>query len=233
MTAADVLDLAAPNAGTWTVTTAHTSAEVRRFVETNHYLGPFYGRGDFIYAVLDGWTLLGAALFGRPTRDTVAPALWASGNYNNTLELTRLYTVDDPPKNLGTWFLSRAVGMLPRQFEMLVAFSDPFAHHHGGIYQASSWLYTGVTETENYHYVDRAGARIAKQTPWRLAQDQRRDGRFVDERAVDGERRIALERGWTKVTDLSKHRYVKPRTKRARRELRYPIKPYPKPGQQS
>lgn len=213
----------------WTVTDATDSGEVRRFVEANHYLGAVGSRGQFVYSLFDGWVLLGAALFGRPGREGVARGLWVRGDYGNTLELTRFYTIDDPPRNAGSWFLARAVDSLPSRFEMVVAFSDPFAHHHGGLYQAASWIYTGTDDADNYHYTDRQGRRVAKQTPWRMAHKQRLAGLFADERPVDGERRIAAEQGWTKVRDMAKHRYVKPRTRRARRELRYPGLPYPKP----
>lgn len=219
----------------WLVVPATGSSEVRRFVEAHHYLRSVGSRAEHVFAVYSLGeffgpdALLGAAMFARPGREFVARSLWAEGDFGNTVELARFYTVDDPPRNLGSWLLSRSVHMLPPELEMVVAFSDPFAHHHGGLYQAASWLYTGTDDADNYHYVDAEGRRVAKQTPWRIAQRQRQSGLFVGERPVDGERRVCAERGWVKVRDLAKHRYVKPRTKRARHALCKPCLPYPKP----
>ena len=83
----------------------------------------------------------------------------------NTRELTRFYTFDGLPQNTGTWFLARAIDMLPPEFEMIVAFSDPYTdhRHHGGLYQAASWLYLGRTKPGGYHYMDGADGNRVEQ----------------------------------------------------------------------
>ncbi len=230
-----------------------TLAKVRPLIEGGHYLGKVHNRGRFAFALMDGQKLVGAALFGQPARETVSVSLWKCENDEDrkhaaaaTLELTRFYTIakEELPHNAGTWFLARAVRMLRQgdspgkrdlfgkvptsDIEMLVAFSDPAAKHHGGLYQAAGWLYTGASATDHYHYEDKDGNRVAKQTPWYYAK---RNGLRPGERPADGERRVADEKGWTKVKDQPKHRYVKPLTRDAEQSLRLklPVLSYPKP----
>jgi hypothetical protein len=205
--------------------------DVRPFIESGHYLGRT-AQGKFAMGLMDGPSMVGAALFGQPAREGVATALWRDCSAEfvqaSTIELTRFYTLDDLHPNAGTWFLARAVRLLPEQVQMIVAFSDPSAGHHGGLYRAAGWLYLGTSAATPYEYTDADGNRIAKQTPWRQAQ---RDGLRPGETPAEGERRYAAEHGWTRVRKLAKHRYVHPRTRYARRRLRPAVLGYPESGQ--
>ena len=204
--------------------------EAKAMIERGHYLGtaPTCSHAFGLFA--DGG-MVGAAIFDKPVRENVARSLWREpdGAMARTRELTRFYTLDGLPPNTGTWFLARAVDGLPPEYEMIVAFSDPLGGHFGGLYQAASWIYTGRTRPA-YHYVDESGKRIGKKTPWRIAVE---GGLLEGERPTDGEARVARERGWTKVPGERKYRYVKPRTRRARRSLALRPMPYPKPRRRS
>ena len=210
------------------------AGEVRDLVERHHYLKSLRGRfvvGLFAARTPDGALFgeapIGAAVFGNPAREGVARAL--GGSMTTVIELTRFYTVDDVGENVGTWFLSRALRLLPAQYEVVVAFSDPSAGHHGGLYQAGSWLYLGQTDAAHtYHYVDRSGQRLSKKAPWIMAK---RRG-YPKGQISHGERIVAEERGWTRVEDEPKHRYAFPRTRHARRNLRPKALPYPAPEPQ-
>lgn len=205
-------------------------SHVRPFIESGHYLGRV-NQGRVAVALYDGLDIIGAALFGQPAREGVAVALWTDVPPGfaaaATIELTRFYTVDELHANAGTWFLARAVRLLPAQYQMVVAFSDPSAGHHGGLYQAGNWCYLGASTATPYEYRDQFGNRVAKQTPWKQAQ---REGLRTGETPAEGERRYAAEHGWTRVNKLPKYRYALPRTRFARRQLRPPVLPYPKPG---
>ena len=222
-----------------------TLAQVRPLIEDGHYLGKVHNRGRVAFALVSPeGELIGAALFGQPSRETIAVSLWKCENEEDrkfavlaSMELTRFYTLDGLHPDAGTWFLGRAVKELrggcppcSPNTEMLVAYSDPIAQHHGGLYQAASWLYTGQSGSDHYHYEDAQGARVSKQTPWQYAKKERLAGTApAGERPADGERRVAKDRGWVKVKDLPKYRYVKPLTRRARRGLALSVLDYPKP----
>jgi hypothetical protein len=219
-------------------------ATARGLLEQGHYLGTVWTGGHnyglYAAATTTGQLsfapslLVGAAVFAPPVRENVTASLWDGGTRANTAELTRFYTIDGLDPNTGTWFLRRTVAQLPPQIEMLVAYADPYPHtdanteyrNHGGLYQAASWLYTGRTKSA-YHYLDSDGkTRVGKKRPWRIAVEQGlRDG----ERPYQGEARVAAERGWTRIEGIPKYRYVKPRTRRARRALKLTPLPYPKP----
>ena len=197
-------------------------------IERGHYLGSAPTCSHAFGLFLNG-EIVGAAIFDKPVRENVALSLWGEPATERTRELTRFYTLDDLARNTETWFLARAVAMLPGEYEMIVAFSDPLGGHYGGLYQAASWLYLGRTRPA-YHYEDATGRRIGKKTPWRIAVEQ---GLLDGERPTDGEARVAAERGWRKVEGLRKYRYVKPRTRVARRAVEQRAQPYPKPNRRS
>lgn len=206
-----------------------TFTEARLLIEAGHYLGHLRKSGVQI-GLFDGDDLVGAAVYGQPSREGVVKALWAQGDLTNTMELLRFYTLDDYGE-WGTWFLSRSVRALDRCVEMLVAFSDPAHGHFGGLYQAASWLFTGETTNTPYHYENANGERIGKQTPWKQARRERDTDRApINETPAEGERRVARERGWIRVKDARKLRYVYPRTRRARQALKQASLPYPAPN---
>lgn len=208
-------------------------AAARALIEAHHYLGQLRKSGIQV-GLFSGAELIGAAVYGQPSREGVVKALWERGTLANTAELLRFYTIDGLEPWLGTWFLSRSIKQLPREIEMLVAFSDPAHGHHGGLYQAASWLFTGITTNTPYHYEDALGNRIAKGTPWKQARRDRVAGRAPEgETPAEGERRVVAARGWRRVQDERKFRYVYPRSKRARRLLRQTVYPYPKPQPQT
>lgn len=165
--------------------------------------------------------LRGAAIFGRPSGRLVAASLWAGGDENNTAELTRLYADDGTGRNTESWFLARCVRLLPAAVRMIVAYSAPDAGHHGGCYQAASWLYLGRgTGNSHYHYVDAEGQYVNKRRPWDY---------YAARPWIRSEAEAAAELGLTIVREEPKHVYVRPRDRRARAALLRPVQPYPKP----
>lgn len=74
---------------------------------------------------------------------------------------------------------------------LVVSFADPTEQHHGGIYQAGNWVYTG-TSKPTFEY--------------------RLNGRRLNKRAytgtVFGASRLKLPSGAVKVSVLGKHRYL-------------------------
>ena len=88
-------------------------------------------------------------------------------NYNNgdcvfdgyrclTLELNRLVVNDGLPKNALSYFVSRCLKMLPKP-SCIVSYADQNQGHNGYIYQATNWIYTGVS-TPKYQYIFKNGS---------------------------------------------------------------------------
>tara|TARA_R100000742_G_C4230194_1_gene51953 strand:+ start:57 stop:704 length:648 start_codon:yes stop_codon:yes gene_type:complete len=59
-----------------------------------------------------------------------------------TIELNRLCVDDGLPKNVLSFFVSQSLKMLPKPC-CIFSYADPNQNHHGYIYQATNWLYTG------------------------------------------------------------------------------------------
>jgi hypothetical protein len=94
---------------------------------------------------------------------------------------------------------------------LIISFADPQANHHGGIYQATNWIYTG---------------RSAGNFEWRL------NGRRLNKRAYTGQNfgapRLAVPDGAERVTLPGKHRYLMPLDEAMRAQIAPLAKPYPK-----
>jgi hypothetical protein len=67
-------------------------------------------------------------------------------------ELSRLVALPNLPKNSLSYFVARSINKLPSPC-VLVSYADTKMNHHGYIYQATNWVYTGLTEI-HYDYVE-------------------------------------------------------------------------------
>lgn len=94
---------------------------------------------------------------------------------------------------------------------LVVSFSDPEEGHHGGIYQANNWIYSGQS-APNYE--------------WRL------NGKRLNKRAYTGSNfgapKMAVPSGAVKVALKGKHRYLMPLDDDMRKKIEPLRKPYPK-----
>ena len=94
---------------------------------------------------------------------------------------------------------------------LLVSFADPFREHHGGIYQAAGWIYTGRTSPKSI---------------WKLS-----DGSWADLRRFNGHGHNAprpVPSGAVLVKTLGKFRYLLPLDDDMRARIAPLAKPYPK-----
>jgi len=94
---------------------------------------------------------------------------------------------------------------------LIISMADPRQGHHGGIYQAGNWIYTGET-AKDYQY----------QLP---------DGRWVHHRTAT--RRLKSVKGCPKKPLPGKHRYLMPLDDEVRERIKPLAKPYPTRGKQA
>jgi len=94
-------------------------------------------------------------------------------NDDNLLELKRLCRVDPRIDCYPlTAFLSRCHKLLRQKgYRYIVAFSDPDAGHHGGIYRAANFTHLGQTNQE-YHAVDQKGNLRHRRQYYRYARSR-------------------------------------------------------------
>ena len=115
-------------------------------IERHHYLHSLPGGSKLAFGVFVGGSLLGAITFGVGPFNV--PSLVAGATSDDCLTLTRLWLSDELPSNSE----SRTIGILLRSLRkhtpvrFLLSYADPSQDHLGTIYQASNWLYTGLSE---------------------------------------------------------------------------------------
>lgn len=96
-------------------------------------------------------------VYGQPSGKYLATSIWEGGNEQECLELLRLFSFDDCPKNIESYAISRSIKELKKDMpkvKVLVSYADGSAVHIGYIYQASSWVYVGTGSTERKIFID-------------------------------------------------------------------------------
>lgn len=110
--------------------------------------------------------------------------------------------------------VSIGIRLLRRAFpglRLLVSFADPAHHHHGGVYQAMNWVFTGTTDGDTEYFID---------GKWR-------------------KQRVFRSSDWSRYTEmdyshlpkrksLPKYRYLYPLDAAMRAQIAPLAKPYPK-----
>ena len=163
---------------------------------------------SYAFGVFDKRTmkLVAVCTFGLPASPSLCIGLAGEKNKGNVLELNRLCREPEYKEPLSQ-FVAWCLKQLNNVF--VVSYSDMAMNHHGYIYQACNFLYTGMTEerTDIYSGVGKHSRHYSQE---------------------DKDNALRLKR-------FSKHRYVyicaknKRRKKEMLAELKYPvIKKYPK-----
>lgn len=160
--------------------------------------------------------IVGIVIYGVPPSSTLLKGICGPEEAQNVYELNRLWVDDSVPKNGESYLIGNTIKLLDR--EIIVSYADTSQQHVGIVYQATNWLYTGLSSKfrdpkvkglENQHHATYANGLTNKQ---------------VEEKF--GDRVYWVERP-------RKHRYIifnanKTRRKELRQLLRYKILPYPK-----
>ena len=126
------------------------------------------------------------------------------------MELNRLCVNDNLPKNTLSFFVGQCFKLLPKPL-VLISYADLGVGHHGYIYQATNWIYTGIGGEGHKSFIFQ-------------------DGKERHERGVSKmDKSLILKT----IKTTPKARYYiflgnKKEVKDMKRKLRFPILPYPK-----
>lgn len=128
---------------------------MRQWVIDRHYLKSAPPGFAFVLEFTSDGQRIGAMIFGRPSsRELDAGRL---------LELTRMYFVDEAPKNTESQGLAKARALIRKwfpQIRLLLAYSDPAQGHKGTVYEADGWAPFGKTKhVSGYGWKSREGRR--------------------------------------------------------------------------
>jgi len=101
---------------------------------------------NFAFGLYDNSNLLqGVCSFGRPLSHTLVQNSINGLHQDNFLELNRLVVNEGLEKNVLSFFVSSCLNRLPKP-SVVVSYADTSQGHHGFIYQATNWIYTGLSK---------------------------------------------------------------------------------------
>ncbi len=118
----------------------------RNILEKNHYLHSFAGCTKLCFGVFVGNRLFGAITFGAGPANAFRLAKGATPD--DCMALTRLWLSEELPTNSESRVIAVSLRYLRKytRLKFIVTYADPAHGHVGTIYQATNWLYTGLSE---------------------------------------------------------------------------------------
>jgi len=195
-------------------------ATAMRIVTESHYLHRSCPC-SFAFGLFckDSGGLVGVIVYGTPSSAPLRSGVCGKDEAGNVIELTRLWVADGTPKNTESFFIGNTLPLIDK--EIVVSFADPTAGHVGTVYQASNWIYTGLS---------------AKRTDWNI-EGVKRHGQTIGDKYTAAYLREHAGERFTLKDRPQKHRYVYFNAKPRRRKellskLKYPVTAYPKSANQ-
>jgi hypothetical protein len=161
-------------------------------------------------------SIAGVIIYGTPSSAPLRSGICGMDEKNNVIELTRLWISDCAPKNSESYLIGNTIKRVDKQ--IIVSYAEIDQGHSGVIYQATNWIYTGLS---------------AKRTNWTIEGIDKHCQTIADKytsseiKAIYGDKFNLQDRP-------RKHRYVyfncsKKRKSELMTKLRYRIEKYPKP----
>ena len=194
-----------------------TYQEAMDIVVANHYL---HRRApcSFAFGLFENETndIAGVIVYGTPSSSTLRAGLCGVEEKNNVIELTRLWIKDGTPKNTESFLIGNTLSRVNK--EIIVSFAEIQQGHLGIVYQATNWIYTGLS---------------AKRSNWTIKGVNKHCQTIADKHTSAQLRQIYGE-DFKLVDRPRKHRYIFFNTKSKKRKkewlskLKYEIQPYPK-----
>jgi hypothetical protein len=170
------------------------------------------------FGLFEGDEVIGVITYGVPCSSTLLKGIAGDEEKQNVYELNRLWVKDGTPKNTESFFIAQSMKDLDR--EIIVSFAEIRMGHRGIVYQASNFLYCGLSKKfrdpkvkgmEHMHHATYANRMT-----------------MAEVREKYGAENVYY------VDRPRKHRYIyinafsKRRRKELRKKLKYKVLPYPK-----
>ena len=170
---------------------------------------------SFAFGLYEDNVLNGVVSYGVPVSKEFCQNILGMGYVDKVLELNRLCVNEGGDKNVLSYFVSRSLNMLPKPL-CIVSYADTSQNHTGYIYQATNWIYTGLS---------------SKNVDWKEIGTNRHSRTLGG--MYNAEYMSKHPERFEKVERARKHRYIylvgtKKQKKIMRKHLTYPIEQYPK-----
>jgi len=182
----------------------------------NHYLHR-QAPCSMAFGLYEGKEVIGVVTYGVSCSSTLLKGICGEDEKSNVYELTRLWIKDDTPKNTESYLIGNTIKLLNK--EIVVSFAEIQQGHLGVVYQATNFLYCGlsvkfkdpkVKGLEHQHHATYAHGMTMNQVREKYGAE---NVYYVDR--------------------PRKHRYIyfngsKTRKKQLLSKLKYEVLPYPK-----
>lgn len=182
----------------------------KRFPSISYYFGLF-----------DGEELIGICTYGTPASSGLRKGIAGKNNIDKVIELNRL-CLKYNRKNEASYLVANSLKLLPKN-KIIVSFADTEQNHLGIVYQATNFLYTGLS---------------AKRTNWVIEGLEHLHGQTIADKYRRVPNRVKVIRAeygdkFKLVDRPRKHRYIyitgsKTQRKKLKQQLLYKIQEYPK-----
>jgi hypothetical protein len=168
---------------------------------------------SYAYGLFEDSELVGVITYGKPPSPPLCDGVCGAEYSTIVIELNRL-VLKNNKQNEGSYLISKSLKMLPKP-SVVVSYADSEQNHVGYVYQATNWIYTGLSD---------------KHTEWRKKNSDLHSKnickQFTLKQRLNDDSFYVIDRP-------RKHRYVyflgsKSERKNLRKQLKYPIQSYPK-----
>jgi hypothetical protein len=191
------------------------NATAQQVVVEHHYLHRKAPCSQAFGLFDEAYKLRGVVMYGTPSSSALRAGIAGKDQATNIVELTRLWIDDSTPKNSESYLIGNSIKHCDK--EIVVSFADTSQNHLGIVYQATNWIYTGLS---------------AKRTDWSVEGIDKHGHTWADKYTAAEMRELFGDR-FTLVPRSRKHRYIYLNAKGRRKKellalLKYEQQPYPK-----
>ena len=189
--------------------------DAKKLIVRHHYSHSIPGGTKMSFGIILNGKLLGAMTFG------VGPfygyKLVNGASPDDVITLTRLWLSDELPKNAESKVLGIALRSLKKytSLKFIIAYSDPAVGHLGIIYQATGWVYTGLSSATPLYDIGDGILHHSRSLAHELGSHSIR---YLTLQGINAKI----------VPQSSKHRYIYFLDESYRHRLAVPGMPYPK-----
>ncbi len=190
-------------------------AAARQILVRHHYLHSLPGGTQLAFGAFVEGRLLGAITFGVGPYN--AFALVDGACPDDCLTLTRLWLSGELPSNSESRVISVCLRYLKKytSLKFIITYADPAQGHVGTIYQATGWLYTGLSEATPKFDIGDGVARHSRSLAHAFGSHSLK---YLSGRGL----KVKV------LPQIPKHRYIYFLDQNYRNRLKAPALPYPK-----
>lgn len=99
---------------------------------------------SYAFGLFEGDVMIGVCTYGKPMSHTLIKNSFNGEYQDSFLELNRLVTSEGLHKNTCSFFVSQCLKKIPKP-KVIVSYADTSQGHNGYVYQATNWVYTGLS----------------------------------------------------------------------------------------